>query len=282
MGADTAQLYPVLTFASGPTNSMRGAAFLSGIRDALVLDVGGTTSDIGALTNGFPRTAAIGAAFAGVQTGFRMPDLISFGLGGGSVVRGDEPVIGPDSVGHWITERALVFGGDTLTATDLAVRAGRANVGDASRVEGLDPELTRRGVDAMQRVTEEKLDHIKLRRGPEPVIVVGGGSVLIPDALQGASSVIRPDHFEVANAVGAAIAQVSGEVDTVLALNGSRDQLLAEAQSIAVQRAQNNGALGETIEVVEREDIPVPYMERAMIRIRVKVVGDLDTAVVTP
>jgi N-methylhydantoinase A/oxoprolinase/acetone carboxylase beta subunit len=47
MAADFARRYPVLTFASGPTNSMRGAAYLSGLRDALVVDVGGTTADIG-------------------------------------------------------------------------------------------------------------------------------------------------------------------------------------------------------------------------------------------
>ena len=44
MSADFAEQYPVLTFASGPTNSMRGAAFLSGLKDAMVVDVGGTTS----------------------------------------------------------------------------------------------------------------------------------------------------------------------------------------------------------------------------------------------
>ena len=54
MTAGVAERYPVLTFASGPTNSMRGAAFLSGATDALVADIGGTTTDIGMLTNGFP------------------------------------------------------------------------------------------------------------------------------------------------------------------------------------------------------------------------------------
>lgn len=49
---------PVLTFASGPTNSMRGAAFLSGIQDAIVIDIGGTTTDVGVLKDGFPRQAS--------------------------------------------------------------------------------------------------------------------------------------------------------------------------------------------------------------------------------
>ena len=53
MNADFAADYPVLTFASGPTNSMRGAAFLSGLKDAIVVDVGGTTTDVGVLQQGF-------------------------------------------------------------------------------------------------------------------------------------------------------------------------------------------------------------------------------------
>ena len=87
MSAEFAEQYPVLTFASGPTNSMRGAAFLSGLKDAMVVDVGGTTSDVGALTHGFPREASVAVDIGGVRTNFRMPDVYSFGLGGGSLVQ---------------------------------------------------------------------------------------------------------------------------------------------------------------------------------------------------
>ena len=55
--------FPVKTFASGPTNSMRGAAFLAmstktkeeEIQNAIVADIGGTTTDVGQLVKGFPR-----------------------------------------------------------------------------------------------------------------------------------------------------------------------------------------------------------------------------------
>ena len=56
--AEEAVHFPVFTFSSGPTNSMRGAAYLSGLSDAIVVDVGGTTTDIGVLKNGFPREAS--------------------------------------------------------------------------------------------------------------------------------------------------------------------------------------------------------------------------------
>ena len=81
MTASQAARYPVLTFASGPTNSMRGAAVLSGYSDALVVDIGGTTSDIGLLLDGFPREAAMTVNVGGVRTNFRMPDLLAVGPG---------------------------------------------------------------------------------------------------------------------------------------------------------------------------------------------------------
>ena len=64
---------------------MRGAAFLSGLADAMVVDVGGTSTDIGQLRRGFPREANSVVEIGGVRTLFRMPDLLSIGLGGGSV-----------------------------------------------------------------------------------------------------------------------------------------------------------------------------------------------------
>ena len=100
MSAEFVEKYPVLTFASGPTNSMRGAALLSGLKDAVVVDIGGTTSDVGVLVNGFPREASVAVRIGGVRTNFRMPDVISFGLGGGSHVKPDPLQVGPQSVGY--------------------------------------------------------------------------------------------------------------------------------------------------------------------------------------
>lgn len=78
-----------MTFSSGPTNSMRGAAFLSNNKDAIVVDIGGTSTDVGVLQNGFPREASTRVKCGGVTTNFRMPDVFSIALGGGSIVRKD-------------------------------------------------------------------------------------------------------------------------------------------------------------------------------------------------
>ncbi|HUZ83333.1 MAG TPA: hydantoinase/oxoprolinase family protein, partial [Gaiellales bacterium] len=133
MALEYALRYPVLTIGSGPANSMRGAAYLTGASDALVADIGGTSTDVGVLVNGFPRESSAAVEIGGIRTNFRMPDLLAVALGGGSVVaNGDgRPVrVGPGSVGYELERRALVFGGDTPTLTDAAVAAGRASIGD--------------------------------------------------------------------------------------------------------------------------------------------------------
>ncbi len=281
MSVEACRRYPVATFASGPTNSMRGAAFLSGETDCAVVDVGGTTTDVGALVHGFPREAAVAIAVGGVRTNFRMPDLVSVGLGGGSVVRphGPRPEIGPDSVGYELTQRARVFGGPTLTATDLAVAGGRCAIGDPGRVEGLDPRLAAAGLELIESRIAELVDRVKTGPDPVPVVLVGGGSVLLGDRLPGASRLVRPDHFAVANAIGAAIAQVGGETDTVVALaDRPREQALADAKRSAVERAVAAGARAATVRVVDVEEVPLAYLPSNAVRIRVKAVGDLELA----
>ncbi len=133
MSAETAMALPVMSFASGATNSMRGAAFLSGLEDAMVVDVGGTSTDVGQLRRGFPREANSVVEIGQVRTLFRMPDLLSIGLGGGSIVSEAPLRVGPESVGYRLTEEALVFGGATLTATDAAVAAGIVEIGDKGK-----------------------------------------------------------------------------------------------------------------------------------------------------
>jgi N-methylhydantoinase A/oxoprolinase/acetone carboxylase beta subunit len=56
---------------------MRGAAFLSGKKDAIVVDIGGTSTDVGILRKGFPREASTEIKIGNVRTNFRMPDVYS-------------------------------------------------------------------------------------------------------------------------------------------------------------------------------------------------------------
>ena len=278
MNLEAATRYPVLTFSSGATNSMRGAAFLSRITDALVIDIGGTTTDVGMLRKSFPRPATGAVSFAGVRTNFRMPDLLSIGIGGGSLVRaqGSSVSVGPDSVGYRLPQQSLVFGGDTLTATDIAVAAGHASLGLPARVAHLDPRLIAEALRVIKRCIEAAADRIRPSGETVPVILVGGGSILVAGELGGSAAVHRPEHFAVANAVGAAIAQVGAEVDRVYSYEQhGRQRALEMARAEACARAVEAGATPQGVEVVELEELPLAYMPGGAVRVRVKAVGDL-------
>ena len=278
MTAEVAERYPVLTFASGPTNSMRGAAFLSGATDALVADIGGTTTDIGMLTNGFPRESSVTVDVGGVRTNFRMPDILALGLGGGSLVsrNGIRLVIGPQSVGYRLLEEALVFGGNLLTASDVAVAAGYAPLGDPSLVAGLPRATVDLAVAEIHRMLAEGVDRMKTSAKPVPLILVGGGSVLISEEIPGVSEVIVPDSAAVANAVGASIALAGGEVDTVFSYEEiGRDAAMEAAREQAERAAIDAGARPGTVEITNVEEIPLSYVPGALVRLRIKAAGDL-------
>ncbi|KOV84145.1 hydantoinase/oxoprolinase N-terminal domain-containing protein [Nocardia sp. NRRL S-836] len=277
MDLEYARCYPVATFSSGPTNSMRGGAFLSGLADCAVVDVGGTTTDVGMLHNGFPREASSEVLISGVRTNFRMPDVLSVGLGGGSVVRtGNGVSVGPDSVGFRLAQQALVFGGDTVTATDIAVAAGLADIGDASLVRHLDRSLVSSVLDHVSDRVAGLVDRMRTGPEPVPVVLVGGGSVLVPEKPAGVSELIRPEHHGFANAIGAAIAQVGGEVDRVFTIDPARrDEVLDAARQEAVDKAVAAGARADSVRIVEVEEIPLAYLPGNASRVRARAVGDL-------
>lgn len=272
--AEVAAANPVFSFASGPTNSMRGAAFLSGRDGAMVVDVGGTTSDVGSLVNGFPREANNIVEVGGVRTLFRMPDLLPMALGGGTIIDPATGTIGPRSVGFRITEEALVFGGRTLTATDIAVASGRVEIGDRDRVRHLDPAFVAAMLARIGGMVEEGVDRMKTSGQATELVAVGGGAFLIPDRLAGVSEVIRVPHAGVANALGAAMAQISGEADQIFS-DMPREAALAEARRIAERRAVEAGAEPGSITLVEVEDIPIAYLPGGARRVRARVVGDV-------
>ncbi|MFK7956343.1 MAG: hydantoinase/oxoprolinase N-terminal domain-containing protein [Lysobacterales bacterium] len=276
MSADFVKTFPALTFASGPTNSLRGAARLTGIDEAIVVDIGGTTSDIGVLQKGFPRESGVVVEVGGVRTNFRMPDVLAVGLGGGSVVSPDGQSVGPHSVGHRLVTEGRVFGGETLTSTDILVASGASSIGNPDRVTGLDPTLISTAQATMHQMLDRAIDAMKPSSDPLPVILVGGGAVLVTGSLKAASKVIRPDNAGVANAIGAAIAQIGGEAERMMSYRAiSREAALQSVTDDATRRAVAAGANPDTIRRIDVEETAVPYMDDGATRIRIKVIGDI-------
>uniref|UniRef100_A0A8H8CPV3 Hydantoinase n=1 Tax=Psilocybe cubensis TaxID=181762 RepID=A0A8H8CPV3_PSICU len=287
--AEAARL-PIKTFSSGATNSMRGASYLAGIdlkskegpgKSMIVVDVGGTTTDVGVLLpSGFPRQAAAFIEVAGVRTNFTMPDVHSIGLGGGSRIRTDQDgkvTVGPDSVGHYLTRDSLIFGGSQVTATDImAAHSPELNIGDRTLVANVDGETVQKAIKAMTRTLETVIDRMKTNAEDCDVLLVGGGSIIAPSALKGVRNIIIPQHHEVANAVGAAIANVSGEVDTIEILSGkSLSEAVDRIKRQAIGRAVDMGADSESSRIVDVNVLPIQYVTNQATRIIVRAVGEL-------
>ncbi len=87
VGAAVARLKPVETILSGPAASLVGASHLTGARDALVSDIGGTTTDYALLVDGRPRIDPDGATVGGFRTMVEAVAMRTVGLGGDSEVR---------------------------------------------------------------------------------------------------------------------------------------------------------------------------------------------------
>lgn len=276
MALDFAARHPVLTIGSGPANSIRGAAFLSGAENAIVVDVGGTTSDLGVVVSGFPRESTLPREIGGVRTNFRMPDILSIGVGGGTRVDPATGRLGPDSVGHRLHTMALAFGGDTATLTDAAVHTGRAGgvpdwSVDVAPATGASLE---KALDRAHEWLQESVERLSHGKTDLPLVVVGGGGFLVPDDLPGAGTVLRPAHGDVANAVGAAMSLAGGRAQEIGTYEG-RDEAVAKASQAAVERAIEAGADPLRVEVVDILETPVSYSTQQTIRVSVKAAGPL-------
>ncbi|KAG2378730.1 hypothetical protein C9374_007878 [Naegleria lovaniensis] len=335
MSPSMAMEFPIFAIQSGPTNSMKGAAFLSKIENAIVVDIGGLTTDVGVLVNGFPRLSNTNVSIGNVLTNFRVPDVHSIALGGGSIVSSSSQLllhqeehsksfsIGPQSVGYNIFKEALIFGGETTTTTDIAVACGLLSMESfqsvltqnhnetlSSTTTNIEEILSRLNennyaqqvLHQIHQMVEDAIDHVKTSSTPLPVLLVGGGSVLIDEknrTFEGTSQVLKPQHYQCANAVGAALAQVSGRVDKVLNIDvasmgsdhenmttsimtplDAREHVIESVKQQAKEKAIRNGARPETVEIIDFECIPLAYVPGNTCRFICKAVGQLDVSVV--
>lgn len=116
------------TYQSGPAACVRGAGVLAsalGHERVLVIDVGGTTSDVSLIENGRPNAAAL-RPINDVDVVQRIPDIISYGVGGGSKIRVKDGglTVGPDSQGAVPGPAAFGLGGTLVTPTDVWLTLG--------------------------------------------------------------------------------------------------------------------------------------------------------------
>jgi carbamate kinase len=127
---------------------------------------------------------------------------------------------------------------------------------------------------------ERSIDMIKTSKESVPVILVGGGGIILPrshyDKLRGVSRVIKPENFQYANAIGAAISQVSGEIDRVFSFeHQSREEVVKQSKQIAIEKALAAGADPKRVQIVDIDEVFLSYLPSNAARIRVKAAGPL-------
>jgi len=244
MAQEVSEQYAVETILSGPAASVMGTlTFADRTKEEVVLDIGGTTTDIAILVDGVPLLKPLGIRMAGFNTLVRGLRTFSLGVGGDSWVRlqGGELRIGPERKG-----RALAHGGPEPTPTDALITLGLAQGGQKQRaIDGMRRLAERMGKNLeetaeevvsktcaliletvyalVERVNQQPVYTIhELLKGrqvnPSGLIVIGGpAKELAPrlETMSGWQARVPPD-YDVANAIGAAMARTTCMV-TVMA-----------------------------------------------------------------
>lgn len=278
-----AMQFPIRIFSSGATNSIRGAAFLAGSEigqsGCIVVDIGGTTTDVGyLLQNRYPRLSKSYTDLAGVKVNLEMPSVESVGLGGGSIVHvsSDEQqvLVGPDSVGHDLLTKALCFGGNEITATDVVVASGEVKIG--TKPVELSENIIVKAKARIKKMLEACIDRSKSSPDPCTVILVGGGSILCPKELDGVARSILPEDAGVANAIGAAMAKISGSAELIVQGADIRGGI-ARVKSQAIQDAVRKGGDPTWVTILNEEVVGVPYaQDQTRIKVEVAMSADHD------
>jgi N-methylhydantoinase A/oxoprolinase/acetone carboxylase beta subunit len=256
--------FPGQTILSGPAASVMGAvAFAPHDRETLVLDIGGTTTDMTVLVNGVPLLAPLGIDLGETKTLIRSMDVYSIGIGGDSLVRlgGEDIVIGPERLGP-----AMAYGGPVPTPTDALFVLGRMENGNQQKsIAGIAPiaaalnmtveETAEKIFDlTCQKILSEATAMVMrlnrkpvytiyelqegLRLNPKDILILGGPAPLFAERIKQLSAfeVRVIPKWSVANAMGAALARTTCEV--ALFADSEQGSLLApgEDYSLAIQK----------------------------------------------
>ncbi len=232
--------HPAQTILSGPAASVMGSvAFAPTDEACLVLDIGGTTTDMAVLVNGVPLLDPMGINIGDHKTLIRSLDTVSIGVGGDSAVRvvDGKIHIGPDRLGM-----AMAYGGPVPTPTDAIFLLGIGDGGDLEKareaIQSVADSLETDLQDAARRVFEQAcrtildeaaamVDRINAkpvytvhelweghRLQPRHILVLGGPAPWFAKGLERLSNnrVIVVPRWKVANAIGAGLARTTCEV----------------------------------------------------------------------
>jgi N-methylhydantoinase A len=231
---------PGQTILSGPAASVMGALpYASKTSESLVLDIGGTTTDMAILIKGVPLLDPLGVELGGFKTLIRAMDTHSIGLGGDSLIRivNGQIIIGPERRGQ-----AMAFGGPAPTPTDALLVLGIMMEGDRQKaIDGLTPiaealgttieqaaetifnktceDILQAANQMVRRINSKPVYTVhELLEGyhvnPLEILVLGGPAAYFAGKLENLSKIpVRAvPNCKVANAIGAVLARTTSEI----------------------------------------------------------------------
>ncbi len=278
LSVEEAGKYPLKTVAAGPTNSFIGGSRLAIAQNAIVVDVGGTSTDIGVVQEGMVRRSLRATTVGGVALNFSMPDSCSMAIGGGTHIdkgsHGDW-VVGPTSCGSNFPEVSQIFGGSQLTLTDLACVLGDMEISDGktSRVK-----IGRSDANNILRSigNQAAWEIQKLSRGMKnsSIILVGGAAEVLSRVLQEefTTSLSLAPFSAVANAYGAALAEI-GATRTRVVNQVERQSALDLLRQEAMDSAVQQGASPKSVRITHVEVLPIPYSANHLTKVVVGASG---------
>jgi len=271
-----AKKMPILTVSAGQTNSFIGASRLACLDEAIVVDIGGTSIDIGVVTSGMPRRSCRQASIGGISLQFSMPDVLSLAIGGGSIIS-DDNAIGPESVSRNIYDKALCFGGNTLTLTDVGIFLGILHIEGASASHiSLSKERAAAIMHTLKIRLVQAITMVLGKKKRLPIIVVGGAASLVRHALCGSSfenDVVAPEHASVANAIGACLAEISATTTTAASLKENRQSLIESLKEKTLADCVLKGADPNLVRIADISILPYAYSQEMQAKIAITASG---------
>jgi N-methylhydantoinase A/oxoprolinase/acetone carboxylase beta subunit len=267
----TAQKFPIRMAGAGPLNSARGGARCVGFSECVVVDIGGTSTDVMSLYNGVPAKSYKNSSIGGVSLSLKMVDLVSIALGGGSLVTQNE--IGPTSVARSLLTDSQIFGGAFCTLTDVASRAGFITLPHAKTDTVFMSSQEAKRI--MCKATEMIESVARRMRGTReiPMVLVGGGAALFDASLFSLPAII-PQNAGVASALGAAYGQIGATIDRVVCLS-DREKVLEILRGEAFSQAEFAGADPTAITIIDEQIIPYDSYLGNRARVSITAAGPL-------
>lgn len=256
--------YPIRTLLSGPSNSLRGGIELTQMEEGIIVDIGGTSTDIGKVKNGQMTRSSAKTSIGNISLNMPHADILSLPIGGGSVLEMNDTSfkVTSESVGKNLLECSQSFGGKTLTLCDLAIAAGSIEIEGASKIL---PESV--AVDGLQAILEMILSECRKVKGEEehlPILLVGGGAALF----RGLSSdviILDQDEIMVANAIGAAMASPTYRIDRVI--DQDDPDIIAILKKEAINHIQEQHQISsDKIRLLEKQQYSLSYSGGKQVR----------------